>query len=184
MNARNETLEWFDENLFYDIGQDLTLDELKNLCATNRRSSILCQTEKLRALIHRKTIENEQQKELYYHNLVNDIYNKIMQKNKFSYEIFKLNRLATHFIFYSLDDHGKPYLFEFVGIKTHNYRPKESVLYTLFENRVKSFDLHGQPVRNRYGPSFALYFPTETEIKRVLNILVRGPHFDINKIVY
>lgn len=181
LDKSNENIYYqtLDENLFYEISQKLTLDQLRNFCNVNRKTNIICQTERFRELIHKKIIENERRKEIYYDELVNKIYDIIRKTNTFQYDIIKLSRLQNHYISYSDNNEGKPALGEFLGLKNKNYAP-ESILKNLFDQKIISLNIFGH--YDPDGSIFILNYPTVEEIKKVLHVLVRSPHFDINNL--
>lgn len=173
------SIQMEDENLLYEISQNLTLNELKNLCVSNHKTRLMCQTERFQQLIERKIQEKEEEKEAYYRDLVNKIYNKIRKTNRFHYDLFKSEtRFANHYISYNLNDRNRPRLFEFIGVQSRKYIPGESILKGLFKQRVNSYNLLGQAEFTGYGPFFEILNPTGEEIKRVLNILVHQSDFD------
>ena len=168
-----KNFEDLDENVFIEICKHLELSELRCLSSLNRKTRELSNLDSLRDMIHRKTIQNVLQKQREFELSLNLLINQLSRKGwekGFSYNIRTLSNLERHVISYT---RGGSHLFEFVGLSSSRFEPSESVLTSLFDTQVKSFNPHGQPERSGFGPMFQLDAPTFDDIKSVLTILVK-----------
>ena len=169
----------FDENLLYEVSQNLGLDELRKLCSTNRKMRTICQIKRFQELIQRKTQEkNEEDK--YYQQLVEKIYNEIPPYGGFQYYIVTTEDqygglLDYHSISYDHSRKGN-YLSEHINM--------DAKLYSHADNNILGRLYGGLIYDEGYQSAYRVNNVTPEQVKKVLNILVRRPDFNINQIGY
>ncbi len=159
-------------DIFYELLKYLELNNVKNLCSSNREIRKICQDKRFEQLFKEKLKEEKEEK--IYQEKVNKIFYKIKYGfyNKIDHEIHKIVYYGT--------PKGQVLEEEFKVDKSDNDYRKQSILRRLFgeEAMIRSKGRKKGGVRYD-GPRYKLIKPTEEKVKKVLNVLVRQPNLDI-----
>ncbi len=161
------------EDLFYELSQYLTLQELRELCSTNRQYRNMCRKARFQELFKQKL---QEEKERPYREKINLIYDNIVKCRIFNYIVN--DKVQFHVISYALA-HGISNICE--TVRGYQNGPREnSILRKLYDQNVM-INVSGRIID---GPNYILNSPTEKQIKEILDVLVHRSDFDINKVKY
>lgn len=154
-------------DLFTEFSKHLTVEELKNLCKTNKDYRALCSSEQFQKLVREKYVQEEKP----YRDKINELLN--ISPYGFTYPINKghdisYNNIPSDISLWETirDDNGD-------RAKNHS---QISILRKLFGVAPER--------QNMYLPDYKIDNVTPEQVNKVLNFLVHLPDFDMNKVSY
>lgn len=140
-------------DMLYELTQRLTLEEIRNLCTTNKEYQAICQSDRFRQLIRQRAEESE-------NRFFDQLYNLVRNQRTFFYTIDNFD----HYISYN------------DGKLEERYHRNPSILAELFEKRKIPFSPIGMK-------SYKIESPTAEQIKETLKTIINRPDFDMNKFI-